>query len=184
VIMQPDSDIWVARREGKTWGPATWLGPEVNASPASDYYPTLTRAGTMYFSSNRPGGLGGNDVYRTRRLDGRWTTPENVGAPVNSSSREYDPFIAPDESYLIFTSERPGGLGRADLYVSPRLPDGSWGTPVNLGPGVNTAGSEYTPMLSPDGRYLFFTSGGAGSDDIYWVDARVIRKALDIAKLR
>ena len=80
-----------------------------------------------------------------------------------------DPFIAPDQSWLIFASERPGGYGAADLYVSFRRPDGTWGEPKNLGPSVNTAGSEYTPMLSPDGRYLFFTRGRFG-DDIYWVD--------------
>ena len=176
---QPDSDIWVTRRQGAGWGPATWLGPEVNAAGAADYYPTLTRSGTLCFSSNRPGGLGQNDIYRVRRIKGRWTTPENLGAPINTNGREFDPFIAPDESYLIFASERQGGLGGADLYVSARNRDGSWATPVNLGPGVNSSSGDYTPMLSPDGRYLFFTSGAGGSDDIYWVAASVIRTAIE-----
>ena len=181
---QPASDIWVARKRGDSWEPATWVGAEVNSAEAADYYPTLTRSGTLYFSSNRPGGLGENDIYRVRRLDGRWSIPENLGVPVNTVGREFDPFIAPDESYLIFASARPGGLGNADLYVSVRHPDGSWGEPVNLGPGVNSATGDYTPMLSPDGRYLFFTSGAVGSDDIYWVDARVIRNAIATMRAR
>jgi Tol biopolymer transport system component len=115
-------------------------------------------------------------------VDGRWAQPENLGAPVNTAGREYDPFVAPDESYLIFASERPGGLGGADLYISVRRPDGSWGTPANLGPTVNSAASDYTPMLSPDGQYLFFTSGSAGSDDIYWIEAGVIRAAVKAAR--
>ena len=93
-----------------------------------------------------------------------------------------------DEHVMRIIDRIVAPLGRrideSSPYVDARLPDGSWGMPVNLGPGVNTVNSEYTPMLSPDGRYLFFTSGGPGSDDIYWVDASVIRKALDAAKLR
>jgi Tol biopolymer transport system component len=136
------------------------------------------RSGTLYFSSNRPGGLGENDIYRTQRAAGRWTTPENLGPGVNSAGREYGPYIAPDETYLIFASERPGGLGGADLYISVRGADGRRSKPANLGPAVNTVTSEYTPMVSPDGRHLFFTSGTAGSDDLFWIDAGVVRKAV------
>jgi Tol biopolymer transport system component len=170
----PQSDIWVVSRTMGGWGEPRSLGAAVN-SDRDDYYPTLTLDGTMYYSSNRAGSLGQNDIYRARRRDGGWTAPENLGAPVNTSGREYDPFIAPDESYLIFTSERPGGFGGADLYLSVRKPDGSWGEPRNLGPAINTAESEYTPMLSPDGKYLFFTRGRLGYDDLYWVEAEVLR---------
>jgi hypothetical protein len=170
----PQSDIWVVSRTESGWGEPTSLGAVVN-SDRDDYYPTLTLDGTLYFSSNRAGSLGQNDVYRARRRDGRWTAPENLGAPVNTAGREYDPFIAADESYLIFASERPGGFGGADLYLSVHEPDGSWGEPRNLGPAINTAESEYTPMLSPDGKYLFFTRGRQGYDDLYWVEAEVLR---------
>lgn len=169
-----DSDIWVACRVGGGWGEPEPLGKTVN-SDADDYYPTLAGDGTLYFSSNRPGGLGANDIYRSRRDErGRWTTPENLGPPVNTAGREFDPFIAPDQTWLVFASERPGGHGAADLYVSFRKPDGSWEEPTNMGPAINTVESEYTPMLSPDGRFLFFTRGRLGYDDIYWVDARVL----------
>ena len=169
-----NADIWVASREGGGWGEPRSLGRPVN-SDADDYYPTLARDGTLYFSSNRPGGLGANDIYRSRRDgQGQWAAPENLGAPVNTPGREFDPCIAPDGSWLAFASERPGGCGAADLYVSFRQADGTWGEPKNLGPPVNTADSEYTPLLSPDGGYLFFTRGHFG-DDIYWVEAKVIQ---------
>ncbi len=172
------SDIWVVSRDSRGWGAPKPLGRPVN-SDADDYYPTLTRDGTLYFSSDRPGGLGANDVYRARRdANGSWTAPVNLGAPVNGPSREYDPLVAPDGSWLVFASERPGGYGDADLYVSPRKADGTWGEPRNLGPAVNTAASEYTPALTPDGRSFLFTRGRRGDDDLYWVDAGVIRRAL------
>lgn len=170
----PDADVWVASRSGAGWAKPMNLGDAVN-SDADDYYPTVARDGTLYFSSNRAGGLGANDIYRScRDAEGRWAPAENVGAPVNSASREYDPLISPDQDWLLFASERPGGFGAADLYVSFRRPDGSWGDPTNLGPSVNTAQSEYTPALSPDGRYLFFTRGRLGLDDIYWVSAEQV----------
>jgi creatinine amidohydrolase len=169
----PRSAIWTVARTATGWGEPAWLGPVIT-SGMEDYYPTLTRQGTLYFSSNRPGGFGENDIYRARRVNGQWTAPENLGRPVSSEFREFDPFIAPDESYVIFASTRPGGLGGADLYVSFREASGAWGEPKNMGPGVNSPASDYTPMLSPDGKYLFFTSGRAGQDDIFWVDAGVI----------
>lgn len=145
---------------------------------ADDYFPTLTRSGTLYFSSNRPGGLGQSDIYRVRRLAGRWAAPENLGAAVNTPGLEFDPFVSPDETYLVFASERPGGHGGADLYVTAWKADGTWTTPVNLGPRVNSKFEDYAPMVSPDGRYLFFTSGTPGSDDVYWIAASVIRRAI------
>jgi Tol biopolymer transport system component len=152
-------------------------------SGAQDYYPTLTRTGTLYFSSNRQGGLGENDIYRARRVDGRWTPPENLGRGVNSEFREFDPFIAPDESYVIFASTRPGGLGGSDLYISFRNARGEWDEPKNMGPSVNSAASDYTPILCPDGRYLFFTSSREGQDDIFWIDSRVVAALRPSSKL-
>jgi hypothetical protein len=175
------SGIWVVTRTDGGWGEPAWLGPAIN-SGAEDYYPTLTRTGALYFSSNRPGGLGQNDIYVARRADGTWAAPRNLGPPVSSEFREFDPFIAPDESYVIFASNRPGGLGGSDLYLSVRSATGDWGEPQNLGPAVNSPASDYTPMLSPDGKYLFFTSGRDGQDDLFWIDAGVVTALLPRAR--
>ena len=170
-----DNDIWVVTRTAQGWSEPVNLGETVN-SPADDYYPTFTSAGDLYFSSRREGGRGGNDIYRSRLVDGKLQAPENLGAPINTEKWEFDPFIAPDGSFLLFSSSRPGGLGDSDLWVSFRGADGSWSEPRNLGAPINTIGPDYTPMLTPDGKYLFYTSGPTGPDDLYWVDARVIER--------
>jgi ankyrin repeat protein len=170
-----DTDIWVATRAANSWSEPVNLGDAVNSSE-NDYYPTFTTKGDLYFSSPRAGGVGGNDIYRSRQADGTLGRAENLGPPINTDKWEFDPFIAPDESYIIFASNRPGSLGGSDLYISVRKPDGSWAPPENMGEPINSVGPEYTPMLTPDGKYLFFTSGRNGPDDIFWVDASVIAR--------
>jgi Tol biopolymer transport system component len=105
---------------------------------------------------------------------GQYRDVENLGAPINTKYHEVDPFIAPNESYLIFCSEKPGGFGRADIYVTFRSKRGEWSEPVNMGENINSSHSEYIPYVTPDGRYFFFTSNKSGDRDIYWVDAKVV----------
>jgi Tol biopolymer transport system component len=107
---------------------------------------------------------------------GAYTTVESLGNRVRTTSGESEPFVSPDESYLIFISQtRPGGIGGWDLWITFREKDGSWTEPSNLGPDVNTADDEYGPRVTPDGQYLFFTRERRGRTmDIYWVSARVI----------
>ena len=109
-------DIWVVEK-GKNgeWGEPSNLGPTVN-SDESEYFSTLADNGTLYFGSRRTGGKGGVDLYRSRLVNGKYTEPENLGGTVNTEFDEYEPFIAPDESYMIFmASGRPDGLGGFDL---------------------------------------------------------------------
>jgi ankyrin repeat protein len=169
-----DHDFWVMERTGAGWGEPFHLGFEVNTDK-EDFYPTVTRDGTLYFSSQREG-QGTNNVYRSRLVNGKYTKAEKLSDAVNTRHREFDPFIAADESFIIFASGRPGGYGASDLYVSFRQKDGTWKKAKNMGSTINSERSDYTPMLSPDGKYLFFTSGRGGVDDIYWVDAGIIEK--------
>jgi ankyrin repeat protein len=170
-----DHDFWVVERTAAGWSEPRHLGTDVNTDK-EDYYPTVTKDGTLYFSSQREG-EGTNNIYRSLLKDGKYGKAEKLGEAVNTKHREFDPLIAPDESYLIFASERPGGFGASDLYISFRKKDGSWTQAKNMGEKVNSDSSDYTPMLSPDGKYLFFTSGRAGVTDIYWIDAKVIESA-------
>ena len=96
--------------------------------------------------------------------------------PINTGYNEHDPYIAPDESYLIFTSNRPGGYESADLYICFKNTDDSWAEPINMGNKINSDKYDYCPILSPDGKYLFFSSYRTGNGDIYWVDAKVIEE--------
>lgn len=107
---------------------------------------------------------------------GAWSTPVNLGPPINTAARELSPALSPDELSLYFVSDRPGGLGERDIWVSRRActdwqnPQCAWGDPVNLGPAVNSAALESCATLSRDGHRLFFCSvreGGFGIADIY-----------------
>lgn len=194
-----DLDIWVMDREAAGWSAPRPLPAPIN-SPGSEWFPTLASNGTMYFGSDRPGGQGRNDLYRARLVDGRYAEAENLGAVVNTPVNEFEPFIAPDESYLIFMTGRPGGTGGADLWVTYNRA-GAWTPPVVLGGGVNSPGSEYSPGLSPDGRTFFWASArdtfdtegrrltyrelndrltkpGNGLGDIYFVDLAALKLEL------
>jgi hypothetical protein len=167
-------DIWTAERQGDGWSEPRFLGPVINGGD-HQVYPTATRDGTLYFQADRETGFGRNDVYRSRFVDGAYTEPENLGPAINTEFGEGDVFIAPDESYLIVSvTGREDSHGNGDLYISFRQPDGSWSAVKNMGKSVNTDKLEYCPMVSPDGKYLFFTSTRSGNGDIYWMDAKVI----------
>lgn len=164
-----DYDIWVVERAGEGWSKPANLGAPVN-SEGNEFYPSVTRDGTLYFQSARPDARGGRDIYRARIENGAYRKVENLGEPINSTLMEGDGLISPDEEYLVFSVDRQDGFGQGDLYVSFRGRDGAWTEPRNLGNAVNTAAHENCPILSPDGRFFFYTSGG----DIYWVSAKII----------
>jgi hypothetical protein len=165
----PVSHIWRAEVMDTGWGEPASLPPPVN-SPHFESYASDASDGTLYFFSRRPGGRGRFDLYRSARRDGTYADPVNLDS-LNTEYDEWDPFIAPDESYLVFCSTRPGGLGMDDLYISFRDKDGRWGLPVNLGEKVNSGGSENRPCVTQDGKYFFFTSTRNGSRDVFWVEA-------------
>jgi len=165
--------IWVSERTNQGWSESRLLPFPVN-SGYHDSYPSVTEDGTLYFFSRRSGGLGDADIYRSKSVDNQYTTVENLNVPINSEYSDLDPFIAPDESYMIFCSTRSGGYGKADLYAAFRQSDDLWTQPVNMGKKVNSSYQEYIPSVTIDGKYFFFTSNKSGNRDIYWVDAKII----------
>jgi hypothetical protein len=168
-----DIDIWRAVKGPKGWAEPVRLGLPVNTD-SFDSWPSLSRKETLYFFSSREGGLGRLDLYRSALQGSEYSEVENLGDVINTEFNDHDPFIAPDESYLLWCSNRPGGLGKNDLYVSYRMPDGAWTTPRNLGDRINTPGDETRPYVTADGKYLFFNSTDSGSRDIYWVDTGIL----------
>jgi Tol biopolymer transport system component len=168
-----DHSIWVSEKSKSGWTEAQLLTFPVNAGQ-HDSYPSITEDGTLYFFSRRSGGLGEGDIYKSKKINGKFTKVQNLRPPINTDFHEVDPFIAPDESYLIFCSDRPGGYGREDIYISFRKDDRSWTEPANLGEKVNTPSDEYIPAVTPDGKYFFFTTNKTGNRDIYWVDAKIL----------
>jgi Tol biopolymer transport system component len=156
-------DIWFVDREGAEWSAPNHLEGPVNTD-GDEYYPAVAADGTLYFSAARDDSRGSFDLYRSRLVDGRYGEPENLGEAINSESAEIDVFIAPEQDFIIFVSYRAGGQGRGDLYISYQR-DGAWTPAENLGDLVNSPAREYCPFVSPDGRYLFFTSERAFTDD-------------------
>lgn len=166
-----NADIWMMKRKGNSWGKPIHLGDEVN-SPKNDWFPTVSNKGTLVFSPSI--GRDGKIVYSTMK-DGVYQKPIPFGENINSpKSYNYDPLIAPDESFLIFASRREGNLGGADLYISFKKKDGTWTKAKNMGDVINTKTTDYAASLSPDGKYFFYTSNVAGSSDLYWVSSQVI----------
>ncbi len=167
------ADLWLMRSEGAGWGAPQPIGPPVN-TVERELCPSVSGAGTMYYYSS------GKDFASRIRYStweaGAFTGPATLGREINGEGDSHNPCIAPDESYLVFTSYRSGGCGDADLYISFRLPDGSWTAARSMGPGINSPFQDDFASLSPDGRYLFFASDRAskGSCDIYWVSTTII----------
>jgi len=151
-------DIYVTERTAGGWSDPVRLPDTVN-SDTYDNYPAVAANGNLYFGSRRNGGESGQlDLYVARWVDGAYLPAESLGAPVNTSSTEADPYISPDESFLLFISTKAGGQGSGDLYISYRSGDG-WSEPENLGATVNGDDFDYTPFVSADGETLYFSRG-------------------------
>jgi Tol biopolymer transport system component len=170
-----DSDIWwVERTTDGEWGEPKQV-EGVNSPDMDEYYTSISSSGAFFFSVFPDHGSPG-DIFRADLVEGGYGTPVRVGGGVSTEHNEHDPFIAPDESYLIFTSNRPLGFGRGDLWVVFRESDGGWTEAVNMGSRINTDAYEYCAMLSPDQKTLFFTRNSGGNGDIYQVDAAVLEE--------
>lgn len=175
-----DHAVGDPRPRFSAWSAPVNAGSVVN-SEFEELMPFIARDGlSLYFSSFRPGGLGGpNDIWisRRRHIDAAWEEPKNLGAPVNSAFTDGQPALSRDGHLLYFTSNRPGGFGGNDVYVSRRRDNGedlAWGDPVNLGSPVNTSAGEGSPTYFEDDATgtitLYFPSGrpgGLGGNDIY-----------------
>jgi hypothetical protein len=181
-----NAHIYVSIKDvNQQWSTPSKLGSPVNSS-AQEWHPTVTSDGTLYFGSTRNNPPGGLNIYRSRLEDGQYKQVEKLDSTINSQYGAWDPFISPDESYMIFTTIQPDGYGNEDQYISYRKEDGTWSNPNNLGSAINTTAIEYGSYISYDDKYYFFSRpAGWGPNieaDIYWVDARVIFPAYDFTR--
>lgn len=167
-------DIYVSHKNGKDWGTPFNLGAPVN-SPYWESQPSISPDGsTLYFVSNRPGGLGGYDIWKSHlKEDGTWGEPVNLGPEINTIYDEQTPFIHPDGKTLYFSSDGWPGFGSKDIFRSRLQADGHWELPLNLGSPINTFNEETGLIVSPNGTEALFSSilpGGYGDMDIYKFD--------------
>jgi TolB protein len=171
------------RRTLEIVGNLEHFAPGIASTEFSDVRLTLSPDGrtALWFSRNRPGGPGGYDIWISELTQGRWSPAKPVS--FNTPQRDFDPAFSADGRYVYFCSDRPGGLGGDDLYRVPVTSNG-FGLAENLGPEVNSAGNEWAPMLSPDARWLLFSSngrGGAGRFDLFTAKRSGTRSAFDPA---
>jgi Tol biopolymer transport system component len=172
-------DPYYVEKQGNRWSEPKYVGlvsrfPELQCA----YFPSIASNGTLYFMGYLKGQWADIGIYRAELINGEYAKPELLPSSINTMGgiRNWTPFIAPDESYLIFCSTR--GLpssDQGDLFICFRQPDGSWPEPISLGTLINTNQLERFPAVSPDGKYLFFTRDTPDHDeDVYWVSAKLI----------
>jgi Tol biopolymer transport system component len=171
--------IWVVEREGDSWSKPRYLDGKVNFSNKHSCG-SVAEDGTMYFTARVE--KRSMDIFRCQ-LTGDGYGDVQILLTINSNSPDHSPFVAPDQSYIIYSSFQ-GGLGRSDLFISFRLSDSTWSGPRNLGDKINSRWKDEYPFVSPDGKYLFFNSNRPsqrndkpipdGPGNIYWVDAGII----------
>jgi hypothetical protein len=187
--------LWMVDRNGDGWSAPRPLPPHVNAGET--FYASVTREGTLYFCRD---GDGTGEIWRARPDGDSYGPPEKLGPQVHIGRMRFNPFVAPDESFMIVPAEGlPGAVGGLDYSIVFRRSDDTWSEPLNLGPAVNSpSNGEIAASLSPDGRYLFFassrierpaaatrtladletrarTAGLNGDNAIYWVEASFLQ---------
>ncbi|TNF39914.1 MAG: tetratricopeptide repeat protein [Bacteroidetes bacterium] len=166
-------DLYYSSYDGNRWSPGVNLGPPVNTA-YWESQPSISPNGRMlFFVSNRPGGLGGMDIwYSVLGSDGRWGRPVNPGKAINTEGDEFSPFIYFNGKTLYFSSNGRESFGGHDIYVTTMNRDSTWTTPENLGPPVNTPADETGLVIESSGKRAYFSSvreKGKGKD-IYYLD--------------
>ena len=161
-------ETWVMKKNGNSWSKPKLLGAPFNRV----CHTTFTQNGKMYYTREDILAL-----YMVSYKNGVFGQPQKLDTIINSTKVQYNCLIAPDESYLVFTSPlRRDGFGKGDLYISFRNIKNEWSEPINMGSEINSDGLESCPSISNDGKFLFFTSNKRGNNDVYWVDIKILDK--------
>jgi len=182
-----DRNIWRRTKSGPGWSDPEPLDPPVNTCEWDEGNPWISADGTLYFTREEASGARGsaghgtgqNDIYCARLVNGKYEEPVKLGPEINSEHHEIDPVVSPRGDYLVFASNRPGGYGpRLNLWISFRTPEGGW-TQAKCLNGLFELENTWFPLLSPDGKYLFFSAGmptslGYMDTNYYWVDTACI----------
>ncbi|ELR68693.1 WD40-like beta propeller repeat protein [Fulvivirga imtechensis AK7] len=191
-----DYDIWYVDKEHGKWGTPVNVGAPVNTDK-NEFYPSVAENGSLYFTAEYEGNKGKEDIYVSRYSDGKYARPESLSEGVNSETYEFNAFVAPDESYIIFSSYgRADDLGGGDLYISMKNEQGEWTNARHLPAPINSEALDYCPFVSADQQYFFFTSNRSkvqqadkykelilmmesienGFDNVYWMKADRVLK--------
>jgi len=171
-----DSDIWFVEKIDGKWGEPKNLGTVIN-SENQEVFASISKKGNLFFQAYYPAkSLGDSDIYWAKLKNGHYSEPANLGPAINSPYSDCCPFIAPDESYILLHSLRPGGYIQGhQIYISFKTKNGFWTKARNMGRAVN-ASIASSPYVSPDGKFLFYTRRKNGIFEYMWIDASIIEK--------
>ncbi|MEO1253459.1 MAG: hypothetical protein AAFY41_01055, partial [Bacteroidota bacterium] len=168
-------DLYITKKIGNIWSKPKNLGRPIN-SKYWESQPSLSADGkTLYFASNRLGGYGGRDLWISKNIDGRWTTPSNLGETINSPKDETTPFIHPNGETLYYSANGFKGMGGYDLYKA-ELNDTIWSLPENLGFPINTHKDEVAIIIASDGETAFFAKEEQKNFEI--LDSKIVKTTL------
>lgn len=164
-------DFFSAVKKNQSYSKANKLAGQLNEEPSKGGLMISQDGEWLIFAGNYGAiGFGDFDLYICYATPQGWSEPFNLGENINTEYWESSPSLSPDKQVLYFSSNRPGGQGGKDLYMSRRLPNGKWGPAENMGTNFNTNADELAPFIHADNQTLFFTSGGHpgyGGSDIY-----------------
>jgi Tol biopolymer transport system component len=188
-----DLNIWYSEGINGKWSQAIKMESKINTNNKEGLM-SIASNGNAYFQARYNDNW---DIYISTFKDGHYQIPEKINSNINTEYNECAPYISPDESFLLFHSNRKGGYGINDIYISFKSKEGYWQDPINLGEKINTNASEFNPTITPDGKYLFFSSYVSNPPDsyknknyteiielyfnpkngyatLYWVDSKII----------
>jgi len=169
-------DLYISYLTPDGWSTPENLGDSINTEFWESSPSLSPDKKDLYFASRQPDGYGGSDLYVShRKLNGQWSTPENLGPTINTIGDEAAPFIHPDNQTLYFTSNGHPGYGGDDLFVTRKQSDGTWSKPENLGYPINTIENEGSLIVAADGKTAYYASDRAdsrGGMDLYTFELR------------
>ncbi|PQJ80157.1 TolB family protein [Polaribacter porphyrae] len=164
-----DWNIWVSDRKNNDWLEPKPLPQPINSDDSNEYFFSISDKGNVFFSSNRKGGNGSFDIYTAKILGkNKFSKPKNVGNPISTDKYEFDPYIFPDESVIIFSINKKGN---SSLYFSKKDKNNNWTRPKSLGTKINITNQDFAPSLSADGKFLFYSNNGK----LKWVSSKILK---------
>jgi len=164
-----DWNIWSSNRKNGNWSKPTPLPNPINLNDSNEYFFSISNKGNVFFSSNRKGGNGSFDIYTAKIIgENQFSKPQNLGKPISTKKYEFDPYISPDESFIIFSINEKGN---SSLYFSGKDKKGNWTKPENLGGKINSTNQDFAPSLSVDGKFIFFSNDGK----LKWVSSEILK---------
>jgi outer membrane protein OmpA-like peptidoglycan-associated protein/tetratricopeptide (TPR) repeat protein len=166
-----DGNIYVSYFKNDEWSVPEKLPSEVNSKSWETHASLSSDGNTLYFTSDRPGGFGGRDIYMCEKLaSGKWSKAINLGSKINTEYDEESPFILPDNVTLYFSSKGHESMGGFDIFTSTMSDDGYWSSPENIGYPINTSDDDVFYVPTKDEKHAYYSSakeGGLGDQDIY-----------------